>query len=47
MDSLAPIFQKYDRILLILPSERLLAAAQTRLILEQKAGEMFLFRVKH
>jgi hypothetical protein len=47
MDSLAPIFQKYDRILLILPSERLLAAAQTRLILEQKAGEMFLFRVRH
>ncbi|MEJ2246916.1 MAG: hypothetical protein P8Y80_12690 [Acidobacteriota bacterium] len=47
MDSLDSIFQKYDRILLILPSERLLAAAKPRLNLEREAGEMYLFRVKH
>jgi hypothetical protein len=45
LDRLEPVFRKYDRLLLIRPSKRLLAAMRVKCKIEQQAGDVFLLSI--
>jgi hypothetical protein len=46
MDRLLPVFKKYDRLLVVKPSEILASVAKSKLVLEQQVGEAFLFSAR-